>query len=384
MASPTQKIPLPVFIDNQHDFEGVIESLRNENILAVDTEANSLFAYQEQVCLIQISTSRKDYILDPLSLDDISPLGDLFSSSSIEKVFHASEYDILIMRDDFQFEFQNLFDTMLAAQILGREKLGLDSLLHEIAGIKVNKKYQRADWGKRPLTDDMLRYAQMDTHYLIKIRDALSNELETAGLTPIAEEDFRRACRVQRNSGEEGVAACWKISGARKLSPQEAAVLNELCEYRDTVARKRNVPVFKVISSAALLQLAEESPRSVPELLKLNITGGKAIKRHADGLINAILAGLKAKPVHPPKRVRLDDLYLAREKALRDWRKVTAQKMKVNSAVVLPREIMHELVTKNPSSADALSRIMDDVPWRLEKFGDQILNVINKANVDGY
>ena len=362
----------------------MIESLRNESRLAVDTEANSLFAYQEQVCLIQISTSRKDYILDPLSLEDISPLGELFSSSSIEKVFHASEYDILIMRDDFQFEFQNLFDTMLAAQILGREKLGLDSLLQEIAGIKVNKKYQRSDWGKRPISDDMLRYAQMDTHYLIKIRNVLAAELETAGLTPIADEDFKRACLVQRDAGEERVAACWKINGARKLSPREAAVLNELCEYRDKIARKRDVPVFKVLSSSSLLQLAEAAPRSVPELLRLNIPGGKAIQRHADGLVNAILAGLDAKPVHPPKKVRHDDLYLAREKALRDWRKVTAHKMNVNSAVVLPREILHDLVTINPSSTDALSRIMDDVPWRLENFGDQILNVIKKANADGY
>ncbi len=172
MSNRTNNLPSPTFINKQPVFEELMGHLQNEKTLAVDTEANSLFAYQEQVCLIQISTETKDYIIDPLPLKDLAPLGRIFKNPAIEKVFHASEYDILIMHDDFDFEFSNLFDTMLAAQILGRKKLGLDSLLEQIVGIKVNKKYQRADWGKRPLSNDMLQYAQMDTHYLIKIRQS--------------------------------------------------------------------------------------------------------------------------------------------------------------------------------------------------------------------
>ena len=165
MSSQIKSLPAPKFINQQSVFEELMQRLAREKTLAVDTEANSLYAYQEQVCLIQISTNTDDYIIDPLPLNDLTPLGDIFKDPGVEKIFHASEYDILIMNDDFEFEFRNLFDTMLAAQILGREKLGLDALLEEFIGIKVNKKYQRANWGKRPLTDDMLRYAQMDTHY---------------------------------------------------------------------------------------------------------------------------------------------------------------------------------------------------------------------------
>jgi len=376
MSSHTNHLPAPKFINKQPVFEELMGHLKNEKILAIDTEANSLFAYREQVCLIQISTNSEDYIIDPLALVDLAPLGRIFKNSDIEKVFHASEYDILIMYDDFKFEFRNLFDTMLAAQILGREKLGLDTLMEEIVGIKVNKKYQRADWGKRPLSDDMLQYAQMDTHHLIKIRQVLAAELEEQGLTSIALEDFKRACQVHRQPKEENIASCWRINGARKLSPKKAAVLARLCEYREDVAKKKDLPVFKVLSAKTLLLLAEESPTSVNQLLSLNIPGGKAIQRHAKGLVDAIQNGMTSKPELPPRKKRLDDSYLAREKALRDWRKITARKMNVNTAVVLPREILYRLISSNPKNRSELAQVLKEVPWRLERFGDDILSIL--------
>ena len=129
MSKPSHALRPPIFIDQQADLEAHIKQLRAELILAVDTEANSLFAYQEQVCLIQISSTKEDYIIDPLSVKDLSPLGELFKDPAIEKVFHASEYDLIILYEDSQFTFQNLFDTMLAAQILGKEKLGLEEMV---------------------------------------------------------------------------------------------------------------------------------------------------------------------------------------------------------------------------------------------------------------
>jgi len=371
----------PQFVDQQSVFEKILRDLKGEKTLAVDTEANSLYAYHEQVCLIQISSSKKDYIIDPLALEDLSPLGDIFSNPGIEKIFHASEYDILIMRDEYQFGFQNLFDTMLAAQILGRKKLGLDALLEEIVGIQVNKKYQRANWGKRPLPADMLQYAQVDTHYLIKIRHTLAAELEKKGLTPIATEDFSRACRLHRQDREEKLAPYWRINGARKLPPQKAAVLVKLFEYRDQVARRRNQPVFKVLSSQALLNLAEQCPTSAQQLLKLDLVGKNALRRHKEGLVQAIKAGLASDPVRPPRREQTDDSFFAREKALRDWRKQTAGKMSVNSAVVLPRELLYALISNNPTNREELAKVLADVPWRLERFGEDILSILTKASI---
>jgi ribonuclease D len=371
----------PQFVNQQAVFEEILQDIGGEKILAVDTEANSLYAYREQVCLIQISSPKKDYIIDPLALEDLSPLGDIFSNPGIEKIFHASEYDILIMYDEYQFGFRNLFDTMLAAQILGRKKLGLDALLQEMAGVQVNKKYQRADWGKRPLSQDMLQYAQMDTHYLIKIRQVLASELEKKGLMQIATEDFSRACRVHRQDREEKLAPYWRINGARKLPPQKAAVLVKLFEYRDQVARKRNQPVFKVLSSQSLLNLAEQCPTSAQQLLKLDLVGKNALRRHTEGLVQAIKAGLASDPIRPPRRERADDSFFAREKALRDWRKQTAHKMNVNSAVVLPRELLYALVSNNPTNREELAKVLADVPWRLERFGEDILSILSKASI---
>lgn len=375
MTGKTNQLNPPQFINNQSDFEALARHLQSEDILAVDTEADSLYAYEEKVCLIQISTDKNDFIIDPLPLDDLAPLGAIFRDPAIEKIFHASEYDILILHNSYLFEFENLFDTMLAAQILGRDKLGLDALLEQYFGIRVNKKYQRANWGKRPLTEDMLRYAQMDTHHLIQIRHILAAELEKKNLTPIAAEDFLRACQVHRQAREEKIAPCWRINGARKLSPQKAAVFVKLCEYREIVAQKRNQPVFKVLSAKTLLQLAQQTPTTIARLVELDIPGNNSLRQHAPGLIDAIQSGLASKPVHPPKKERVDDAYLAREKALRDWRKRTAQKMNVNSAVVLPRELLYEVVSVNPKNMEELARVLEDVPWRLERFGDDILSI---------
>jgi ribonuclease D len=384
MSNNKKSIAPPLFIDQQHPFEELVKDLKTEPVLAIDTEANSLYAYKEQVCLIQISSKEQDFIIDPLALEDLAPLGRIFSDPQIEKIFHASEYDILILHEDFDFRFTNLFDTMLAAQILGRNKLGLDALLKEFIGIQVNKKYQRSDWGKRPLPNDMLQYAQIDTHYLIEIRDRLAAELETANLTSIAREDFTRACLAYKHIKEEEESAlCWKINGSRKLPPQQAAVLNQLCEYREQVARKIDRPVFKVIGANTLFKLAENSPTTKNQLLKLDIPGKKNIERHSEGLLAAIQRGLDSKPLHPPRRERVDESYLARESALRNWRKLTARKMKVNSAVVMPRDLLYKTIAENPRNKSELGRVLEDVPWRMQKFGDDILSVINKANHTG-
>ena len=373
------KLDPPIFIEKQADFDAILDVLNKESFLAVDTEANSLYAYREQVCLIQLSTPEKDYIIDPLSIGDIFGLGDVFSDPDIEKVFHASEYDILILHDEYQFEFKNLFDTMLAAQILGRTKLGLDALMDELFGIIVNKKYQRANWGKRPLDDEMLRYAQMDTHYLVQIRQFLGDELEKTGLSPIAQEDFSRACKVYQHTRENNEDPWWRLNGSKKLSPQKAAVLKQLYLFRERIAKKKNLPVFKILSSQSLLQLAEKCPKNTRQLSKLELSSKKAVLRYADELIDVIRVGLDSEPIYPPKRVRLDSSYLARENALRDWRKRMAKKMNVNSAVILPRELLYAVVSENPVTMKQLAKVMNDVPWRLERFGSDILSELKSA-----
>ena len=170
-----------VWVDQPQQLRQAAEVLAKQDILAVDTESNSLYAYQEQVCLVQFSTRHTDYLIDALVLPGLSPLAEIFTSDRILKVFHAAEYDLICLFRDYGFRFNYLFDTMIAARILGYQKIGLGSLLEKYFGIQMNKKFQRANWGKRPLKTEMLEYARLDSHFLIPLQDHLRAELVAAG-----------------------------------------------------------------------------------------------------------------------------------------------------------------------------------------------------------
>jgi ribonuclease D len=346
--------------------------------IAVDTESNSLFAYREQVCLIQFSTHEADYLVDPLALDDLSPLGAVFADPGIQKTFHAAEYDVLCLKRDFGFSFNNLFDTMLAARILGRKEVGLGSILEAEFNLQVDKRHQRANWGHRPLPDYLLEYARQDTHYLIPIRDILQKELSEKGLAALAEEDFKRLCRVEANH-ENGKTTCWRVNGVHKLSPQQAAVLVELCKYREDVARHSNRPLFKVISDHTLQAIASSAPSSIDELLVLPGMTRHQVDRHGKALLGAVQRGLQSDPVHRPRNARPDDQFLTRVEALKQWRKLKAKEMGVESDIILPRDLMNCLASKNPSKKEQLSECLEDVPWRQERYGEEILGVLKKA-----
>ncbi len=372
--------PAPELITNPADLQDLVNTLRREPILAVDTESNSLFAYREQVCLIQFSTTQLDYLVDPLALSDLSPLAVLFSDPAIEKVFHAVEYDLLCMKRDFGFEFCNLFDTMVAARVLGREELGLGALLETEFGIRQDKRNQRANWGQRPLPANLLEYACLDTHYLIPLRNRLREQLSQRDLLSLAEEDFKHLSGVKPNGNDPSESKpvdLWRISGSYDLKPQQAAVLLELCRYRDQAARSLNRPLFKVISDRTLLAIAQEIPRSKEDLGRISGMSEWQLKRHGHRLLQAVQRGLKAQPIRPPRSTRQNNGLTNRLDALRNWRKKTARKMGVASDVVLSRDLMHTLAERNPLNLEELTEAMKDTPWRLEHFGEQILETLH-------
>jgi ribonuclease D len=372
-------LPTPELIKTTRALEDLAAHLSQEPVLAVDTESNSLYAYQEQVCLIQFSTTGADFLIDPLAINDLSALAPIFASPAVEKVFHAAEYDILTMKRDFGFEFACLFDTMVAARILGWKNIGLGSILEEQYGVHLNKRFQRANWGRRPLPMDMLAYARLDTHYLIPLRDRLQADLRASGRWDLAAEDFERLRFVNGREPEDAADACWRISGAYDLSRQRAAVLQELCLYRDKLARSMNRPLFKVINDRTLLAIAEAAPTNFRELRQLpGMTGGQ-VSRHGAALLEAVARGLSSEPVYPPRSPRPDDQYLDRVDALRYWRKNTAKRMGVNSDVVLPRDLLYAIAAKNPRTQKDLGAILEQVPWRLQRFGEQILEVLDEV-----
>lgn len=366
-----------LWIDREDALEHMLADISRQERIAVDTESNSLYAYQEHVCLIQISTGKQDYLVDPLADINLQGLGKITADAGIEKIFHAAEYDVICLRRDFDFAFRNLFDTMHAARILGFEKVGLSDILEKQFGVMQGRSYQKADWSKRPLKEEMKTYARFDTHYLIPLRNRLEKILEAQHLKSLAVEDFALLCLAQAEENHRPLYA--QVSGYHKLDPKELRVLDELCQYRDKAARRMDRPLFKVISSHVLLQAAREQPGTLAELQSLKGVSKRIAQHHGDGLLEAIQRGQDKPPLELKQRPAPSRAYIHRLESLHDWRKNTACKLKVQSDIVLPRSIMEKIAAKAPQQLTALRAEMEAVPWRFEKFGSEILTVLKKG-----
>ena len=367
----------PVVITESSQLKGLAERLAVETRVGVDTESNSLHAYKERVCLVQFSTPNDDFLIDPLAVEDLSPLAPIFGEKGIEKIFHAAEYDLIVLQRDYGFPFVNLFDTMMAARILGRKRVGLGNLLEEEFDIQLEKKFQRADWGKRPLPQPQLEYARMDTRHLIELRDRLKAELGERGRWELAREDFVRLPSLIR-AGEPVERDVWSIKGARDLDPKQAAVLQELAIYREARAVEADLPLFKIIGDSTLIALAKGEPRTPKELEPIaGMTPGQ-IQRHGKAMLDAVQRGLSAPPLRRPRRGRYEEDFVERLDALRAWRKSVAKEMEVESDVVLPRDVMHDVARANPRSIAELEPLLESVPWRMKNYGEQIVKALKK------
>lgn len=368
----------------------VIEMLREhmecETLIAVDTESDSLFAYFEKVCLMQISTLEMDYIIDPLALsaaNGIAPLMPLFADEQVEKVFHAAMYDILCLKRDYRFEFRNIFDTMIAARILGWKNVGLGSILQERFGVLLNKKMQRANWGRRPLTAEQIDYAAKDTHYLIALHDLQINELERLGRLEEAREEFDRLTRVQATVKNFNPDAYWNITGAKDMDQIELGVLRELFRFRDRQARKEDRPVFKVLSDHTMLSLATIRPCTLQDLSSIYGVSDLAVQRYGHAILDAIDAGRTVPqttaPCLPlPAQSLIDNDARMRFAKLKDWRKQRAISRGVDPDVIVSNDVLSATARKNPQTMDSLVAESDLGPWKLQAYGEEILEVLRR------
>ncbi|HXF84539.1 MAG TPA: ribonuclease D [Anaerolineales bacterium] len=370
-----ESLPPPVWVDEKRTFDQMIADLSTHVRVAVDTESNSLHAYREQVCLIQFSTPKTDYLVDPLALVDLQALASFFSNPKIEKIFHAAEYDLICLKRDFGFDVHNLFDTMQAARILGYSFVGLDNLLLKKFGIRVDKRHQKADWATRPLPPEQIDYARYDTHYLFRLRDVLEAELRAANRWELALEDFTMACSV--NLPKEKVnGSSWRRFQSRKdLSLRELTILSELCRCRDAIAERMDRPPFKVVSDAMLLEIARRQPEKDVDLAGIGLTP-RQIRLWGDEILAALRRGLRAPLVKREQTVRPNEAVIKRLERLKSWRKKVAREMNVESDVVLPKVFLNVLAEKPPKSMDELKDILRETPTRFQQFGAQIYRLL--------
>ena len=370
-----QTLPPPIWVDKPATFNLMAADLSAQPRIAVDTESNSLHAFRERVCLIQFSTPKKDYLVDPLILQDMSPLAPLFASPKIEKIFHAAEYDLICLRRDFGFEFANLFDNMQAARILGYPFVGLDNILAEKFGVKIDKRHQKADWGARPLTPVQIDYARFDTHYLFQLRDLLEGELREKERWEIAQDDFFLACNVN-DAKEKLNGASWKKFGTRKdLSLRELTIISELCTCRDQIAEKLGRPAFKVVGDDILLDIARNLPEKDVDLSGIGMSS-RQIRLWGDEILAAMKRGLDAPLVKREQVKRPGDAVLKRLDKLKSWRKKIAKELAVESDVVLPKIYLSMLAENPPKNINELESVMCESPTRFKKYGTQIYSLI--------
>jgi ribonuclease D len=366
----------PILVDTPTALKHLAELLSHEPRLAVDTEANSLHAFQERVCLIQFSTPVTDYLVDPLALDDLTYLAPLFSDPRIEIIFHAAEYDVLGLQRDFDFSFSNIFDTMLAARILGYKQVGLASLLSEKFGLDIDKHNQKADWGQRPLSASLIDYARLDTHYLIALRDILETELRQMGRWELASEDFQRSCFVNNGNNHRPQRASWeRIDGRQDLTPRQQTILKELCLAREKMAARLNRPLFKVVDDRVLLRVTQAEPHSMEQLAAAGFSE-RQLQRFGKPMLEAVERGLTAPLVQATELERIPDAVLNRLQRLKSWRKKRAEDMGVESDVILPRVLMNALAEQNPGTPQALEKVLASSPWRLEHFGAELMHTL--------
>jgi ribonuclease D len=251
----------------------------------------------------------------------------------------------------------------------------LDNILAEKFNVKVDKRHQKANWGARPLTRAQLDYARMDTHYLIRLRDALESELREGARWGYALDDFSLACNVEEPK-EKSNGSSWKRFSARKdVTARELTILKELCTCRDAIAERMDRPTFKVIPDGMLLDIAKNLPEKDVDLAGIGLSP-KQIRLWGGQILTATRRGAEIPLVKREQAERPKDAVLKRLDKLKTWRKKVAEEMKVESDIILPKDFLYMLAEHPPRNMDGLRSAMSESPFRFEKYGDQIYKLV--------
>ncbi len=283
-ASPPRLAPSLVADDA--GLAALADALADEPVIALDTESNSFHVYRERVCLIQISTRSRDWVVDPLSADP-RPLGSVLAAAPA-LVLHGADYDVRCLKREYGFVLPRLFDTMVAARRLGRAGLGLAALVEQHFGVRLAKDYQRSDWGRRPLSAEQVRYAALDTHFLLPLHDLLAGELHERRLADEAWQEFARVAAVEPKPKVFDPEGWRRMKGARDLDAAGRAVLRALWIAREDRASALDRPPFKVMPEQTMLEVARRRPRSEEELLHIPGFTLVVLRRMGDAALAAL------------------------------------------------------------------------------------------------
>ena len=280
--------PVPTLVAEAGALAALVDRLRAEPVIALDTESNSFHVYRERVCLLQISTRTEDVIVDPLSVD-VRPLGEVLCDGR-ETVLHGADYDVRCLKREYGWALPRLFDTMAAARRLGRTGLGLSALVEGHFGVRLSKANQRSDWGRRPLSREQIAYAALDTHFLLPLHDMLVAELSGRGALDEARREFDRIAAVEPREKVFDPEGWRRLKGARELDPAGRAVLRALWISREERARAEDRPPFKVLAEHTMVELARRRPRGADELGRIPGVTPAVLRRLGGAILSAVAA----------------------------------------------------------------------------------------------
>lgn len=370
------------FLDTPSAVEEFVHTLSDSPFVALDTEGASFHRYVDRVYLIQLAGPTGGAIVDPLAMETPPALGALLNDPDVEVVLHDADYDLRLLKQDYGWNVRRLFDTRVAAQLLGIRSFGLGALLERYFGVTLDKKFQRADWSMRPLSAAMLDYAALDTSYLIQLRDVLGTELGRLDRVAWAEEEFRRIEGARWEADDEEPAAFLRIKGARELSRPQLAVLREMVAWRDNVARDLDRAAFRVMGNESLLEIARSEAASREEILSVRGVPRSLVARRGDELLAAIARGRATPADRLPrfpkgKRFERDPRFDERVARLRTARDAAAQKLELDPGVLCSRERLEAIARRAPATFEELLEVGELRRWQAEILGSQILRAVS-------
>ncbi len=368
------------FIQTAADLDRFVAHIRGEAILAVDLEADSMFHFQEKVCLVQMAGNGQNVVIDPLAVDDLSSLAPIFEDLQILKVFHGADYDVRSLYRDFAIEINSLFDTQLASMFLGEKETSLGAVVEKRFGIQLDKRYQKKDWSRRPLPDGMVDYAASDVFHLIPLARQLMDELAAKGRLTWVQEECRHLSQV-RPMDNTDEPMFLRFRGAGRLPRRNLAVLEALLQYRRDLAVKKDRPLFKVFSNRSLLKIATEMADSPQAMEAAGCLSAKQIRIFGKSLA-AVVKQAKAidpkqLPVYPRKRrPSVSPRVPERVKAIKAWRDAEAERLSLDPALLFNKALMTAIAVRRPEDLHALRQIDGIRNWQVDTFGPDLLEVI--------
>lgn len=349
--------------------------------IALDTEASSFHRFHERIGLIQLSDRTHTWLVDPLALPDMGALGQLLGTEGNETVIHDADYDLRLLKRMYGFRVRHIFDTLIAAELVNEPELGLASLMKKYFGIQLDKRYQKADWTKRPLTSGMLEYAAMDTRHLIALRDVLAGRLNELGRMEWALEEFDLLTEIPFQAHDDQTPGFLRIKGAKALRPKELAILRELHAWRDSVAARIDRAPFMVLGNEVMLALSRQPVSSTAELAALKGIGPSIMEKHAADILAAVERGLAVpKEQWPrterPKRWPRDPAFDERFKRLKAVRDELAARYELRPGIIAANQLLTDIARNKPIDMAALQAVPGLRTYQAQEFGVALLEVV--------